>query len=1647
ALGVQGNRCTQVAISQTGEIIFNSLGNPGVLPGGAMSSTTPNPGAGGWGLMNTTAAAGADQLRGVSAPSDLVVWMVGSAGRIVQSIDGGCNWASQPSGTGQRLNGVSAPTTTIAWAAGNNGVIIKTTNGGATWSNQPSSTTQDLLEISAASTNVAWAVGKGGTIEATTNGGATWVDQVSPTNMELRSVRAVSTTVAWAAGKNEAILRTTNGGATWVQVSSGSTDLESIAAIDANTAWAVGQNGLIMKTTNGGASWANIGPPAGGGGVRLRAVDFVDASNGWITGDNGTIWRTTNGGATWVAQVSPTTGAIHGLDARSTTLAFGSATAGDGLKYTVGGLGNFGWVTEQPGGTTLPAGPWTIGGRICRDQNSGGRTFGLRARLWKVKLDGAGNITQSTALTSAWSPVGGSITLGGLTCGNATTTFSAAQVTNRSLAPTEFLYVEYALSVQSSVAAETVSLVVADPGTYIDFGVPNGNSNTAPAAPGAVTVTPAPAGAWSVSAGNTPTFGVTPAAAPDPDSFQHVAYQVCTNATCGAVYRSGTSANGLVFGDTTTSWGPVAVLPDGQYWVRARTEEESDGVNPQLGVSAWTAAVMFRIDTTGPPAATPINDGSTAGVDAAYSVVVGQLAANWTATTDVTGVAQYDYCFATAASCAAPLPGSTGVTAALNVTKTGLTLTTGQTYYFCARAQDGAGNWGPWGCSNGQLYDPTPPGAFSLITPTNPVLPYGAPTGGALACEGVPTYPTGTPTLDWTDAADSSLVEYRSYFDPSNAFPLAPTSVPGAPPVSTTMLGPQAAGAYWWKVSAHDLPGNLTWNTPGPPTPQVQVGIDLAAPFVTFGAAPADNAWVTTATPALGFSGTDDRCLARLQVWIDDATESGAAPAANLNGSFLSMTPGALADGAHLWHVRAVDVTGRSTRTAPADRTVRIDTQDPVSTITWPTGPTGGAAVTFTGTATDPLKNGSASGIASWRLRWSANVAGPWTTMVAPGCTGAAPGAINCSWNSTVVPADGNYYFQLETTDVAGRTWSTTSAATNIDNTAPSISFNAITPAGGSASDFWWPGGASSTLYYRPAGSGTPTVRFNAADFNGVTVAYPTIGGGFSPGGAGVGPSPFGYAYTFASAAGVTGTQTVTATDGAGRTNTATFRVEADSAAPVGATVDYLDGYLGGPVPPSPANSISFAKGTDFGGAGVGPNRSDLESWIIQREEGDLVAGACNWGAVAWTTAPALTNPAASPVTDPLPAANDKCYQYRIVVTDHVGNQTITANAGALKVTRTDWTPPTPFALQPPTNPALPAITTGQPAPGCGATPTFATGTPALDWTDSTDSSLAEYRVYFDPSNAFPLAFSSVGGATPASNLTLPATAAGLYWWKVAARDVPNNLTWNNPGLPTPQVQVGVDVAAPAISATAPTDNAWVTTAAPPLSWTASDDRCLARVQVWLDNAGEAGAPTAVAAGTESAYMPTPLTDGPHLWHLRAFDVADHRTVTADRTVKVDTQDPTSTITWPATPNGGSAVAFTGTATDPLKNGSASGVASWRLRWSSAATGPWTTMTDPGCTGVAGGAINCNWNSNAVPTDGNYFFQLDVTDTAGRSWSTVSTAVNIDNTPPAISFNSYTPVGGAATNAWWPGAPSSTLYYRSGGAGTFSVLFNASDFN
>lgn len=249
--------------------------------------------------------AGSQHLGGVSHASTSTAWAVGATGQILQTTDGGANWAPQVSGVATGLKAVCATSESAAIAVGNAGVILQTDDGGETWTPRASTVAHDLMAVDFGSATVGVAVGNNGVIVRTADGGLNWSPVTSPTSQPLYGVAMADAQCGWAVGTGGTILRTVNGGASWDagQSLSGDVDLYAVSALDRTTAWAAGDQGRIVMTTDGGRTWAfaNTGVLP-----TLLSIDFTNRNLGWATGQTGTMLRTVDGGRSW-STVSPAT--------------------------------------------------------------------------------------------------------------------------------------------------------------------------------------------------------------------------------------------------------------------------------------------------------------------------------------------------------------------------------------------------------------------------------------------------------------------------------------------------------------------------------------------------------------------------------------------------------------------------------------------------------------------------------------------------------------------------------------------------------------------------------------------------------------------------------------------------------------------------------------------------------------------------------------------------------------------------------------------------------------------------------------------------------------------------------------------------------------------------------------------------------------------------------------------------------------------------------------------------------------------------------------------------------------------------------------------------------------------------------------------
>jgi photosystem II stability/assembly factor-like uncharacterized protein len=125
-----------------------------------------------------------DRFYDVQAVSQDRAFVVGYAGKIVETTDGGRTWTGRPSGSDLALYSVHFVDDEVGWISGQDGLILHTANGGKTWDKQESNASFEekdsgkqplfLFSITALDRDHAWAVGDRSILTSTRDGGKTW---------------------------------------------------------------------------------------------------------------------------------------------------------------------------------------------------------------------------------------------------------------------------------------------------------------------------------------------------------------------------------------------------------------------------------------------------------------------------------------------------------------------------------------------------------------------------------------------------------------------------------------------------------------------------------------------------------------------------------------------------------------------------------------------------------------------------------------------------------------------------------------------------------------------------------------------------------------------------------------------------------------------------------------------------------------------------------------------------------------------------------------------------------------------------------------------------------------------------------------------------------------------------------------------------------------------------------------------------------------------------------------------------------------------------------------------------------------------------------------------------------------------------------
>lgn len=243
--------------------------------------------------------------------------------------------ARQHSGTNALLIGVSAANEDVVWVGGTKGTILRTVDGGQTWQTRaiPGTDSLQFRDVYAVDADTAYVLsignGSDSRVYKTTNGGKSWTLQfkndIQEAFFDCMAFWNPKTGIAFSDAVNGEfiIIKTTNGGQTWqripperlppAQQSEGSFAASGtcVATQGDSTAWIGTGNAAqprVLRTTDRGQTWeAFLVPLDAGTASGVASLIFRDTKHGLALGgdiaepatSDSSAAITADGGAAW----------------------------------------------------------------------------------------------------------------------------------------------------------------------------------------------------------------------------------------------------------------------------------------------------------------------------------------------------------------------------------------------------------------------------------------------------------------------------------------------------------------------------------------------------------------------------------------------------------------------------------------------------------------------------------------------------------------------------------------------------------------------------------------------------------------------------------------------------------------------------------------------------------------------------------------------------------------------------------------------------------------------------------------------------------------------------------------------------------------------------------------------------------------------------------------------------------------------------------------------------------------------------------------------------------------------------------------------------------------------------------------------------
>jgi len=496
------------------------------------------------------------------------------------------------------------------------------------------------------------------------------------------------------------------------------------------------------------------------------------------------------------------------------------------------------------------------------------------------------------------------------------------------------------------------------------------------------------------------------------------------------------------------------------------------------------------------------------------------------------------------------------------------------------------------------------------------------------------------------------------------------------------------------------------------------------------------------------------------------------------------------------------------------------------------------------------------------------------------------------------------------------------------------------------------------TVYYDPAPPTAQSFVVEAsttdADSGISLVSFPAVFGADSSVDR---TKPYSATYFWSAGSTASGPRTVRSTNGVGLTSTSTFTLVPDAAPPSGGSIAYFDGFVN-----TASVSLELAPGVDAA-SGV-----DDEETRLERAQASLAGGACG-------TFGAYTAIEVEPEFDHVDttAASGRCYRYRYVVPDRVGNEAFYSSTAVAKV---DADAPA-VSLDDPG-----AVLSGTATLTASASDTGGTGVSSVTFQHSPAGTATWTTIATDASAPYSAVFDTTQ------------VADGDYDLRAVADDGAGNSTASSPR------SVAVRNGAVSITITAPAT--YVNAAAPnPFTITAATPDALMQVEFFACSDPSLGCSTGtwVSLGTDTA--------GPEWSASWNVDPDGNRALRAMATnasgaTAVDVVDVTIDRTAPSgpltAPTAGQTLSGSVTvASDSSDAGT--GVDSVDFQASASGAGSWTTFATD-----TSGPWEAAWNTSGL-ADGDYDLRAVTADGAGNLFTSTVVGVTVDNNAPTVSIS------------------------------------------